>query len=79
MKLKKFVIRKIKSRSKGSGYVADVVKINDSTGCGGLHGYTDINDPALDEYRDFINQNIRMMESLNASTCTFTIDEDVDI
>ena len=67
LKLKQVIIRKIESKFKDSKYVADIVKINDETGCGGLHGYTDINDPALDEYRDWINFHIRMMESMNAS------------
>lgn len=42
LKLKQVIIRKIESKFKDSKYVADIVKINDETGCGGLHGYTDI-------------------------------------
>ena len=37
-KLKQVILRKIESKFKDSKYVADIVKINDETGCGGLHG-----------------------------------------
>lgn len=43
LKLKQVIIRKIESKFKDSKYVTDIVKINDETGCGGFHGYTDIN------------------------------------
>lgn len=79
LKLKQVIIKKIESKFKDSKYVADIVKINDKTGCGGLHGYTDINDPALDEYRDWINFHIRMMESMNASKMTLTVGENVEL
>ena len=46
---------------------------------GGFHGYTDINTPALDEYRDLINLNIRLMKSMNASKFILTVDEDVEL
>ncbi|WP_418323537.1 hypothetical protein [Segatella sp.] len=59
--------------------MTDIVKINDETGCGGFHGYTDINDPALDEFRDWINFHIRMMESMNASKMTLTVGENVEL
>lgn len=78
-KLKLVILRKIESKFKDSKYVADIVKINDKTGCGGLHGYTDINDPALDEFRDWINFHIRMMESMNASKMTLTVGENVEL
>lgn len=38
-----------------------------------------INDPALDEYRDWINFHIRMMESMNASKMTLTVGENVEL
>ena len=78
LKLKQFVLKRVKTQD-GDNYFADVVKINDATGMGGFHGYTDINNPALDEYRDLINQNIRLMKSMNASKFILTVDKDVEL
>ena len=78
-KLKQVILRKIESKFKDSKYVADIVNINDETGCGGLHGYTDINDPALDEYRDWLNLHIQMMEKMSARKFILTIDENVEL
>ena len=55
------------------------LKINDKTGCGGLHGYTEHQRPPLDEYRDWINFHIRMMESMNANKMTLTVGENVEL
>lgn len=77
-KLKKFVLKRVKTQD-GDIYFVDAVKINDATGMGGFHGYTDINNPALDEYRDLINLNIRLMKSMNASKFILTVDEDVEL
>ena len=35
--------------------------------------------PALDEFRDWINFHIRMMESMNASKMTLTVGENVEL
>lgn len=47
LKLKQVIIRKIESKFKDSKYVADIVKINDKTGCGGLHGLLTSTTPPL--------------------------------
>lgn len=46
-KLKLVILRKIESKFKDSKYVADIVKINDETGCGGLHGLTSTTPPLM--------------------------------
>lgn len=77
LKLKQLVLKRMQDQD-GDIYFANVIKINDVTGMGGFHGYTDINDPALDEYRDWINLNIQMMEKMDARKFILTIDEDVE-
>ena len=78
LKLKQFVLKRVKTQD-GDIYFVDVVKINDATGMGVFYGYTDISTPALDEYRDLINLNIRLMKSMNASKFILTVDEDVEL
>lgn len=77
LKLKQIVLKRVPAQD-GYVYFADVVKINDTTGMGGFHGYSDINNPALDEYRDWIDLNIQMMEKTNAKKFSLTIDEDTE-
>ena len=78
LKLKQIVLKKVETLHDGFVYMADILKINEETGCGGLHGYTDINDPELDGYRDWLNLNIQMMEKMDAKKFILTIDEDVE-
>ena len=77
LKLKQLVLKRVQTQD-GNIYFVNVIKINDSTDMGGFHGYTDINDPALDEYRDWLNLNIQMMEKMDARKFILTIDEDVE-
>ena len=77
-KLKQLVLKRVQAKD-GDVYFVDVIKINDATGMGGFHGYTDINDPALDEYRDWLNLNIQMMEKMDARKSILTVDEDVEL
>lgn len=77
-KLKQLVLKRVQSQEDYT-YFIDVIKINDVTGMGGFHGYSDINVPALDEYRDLINLNIRMMEKMDAKKLVLTLDEDVEL
>ena len=74
-KLKQLVLKRVKSQEDNI-YFVDVITVNDATGMGGFHGYSDINDAALDEYRDWINLNIRMMEKMNAMKFILTVDEE---
>ena len=78
LKLKQLVLKNVATVC-GDRYMVDILKINDETDCGGLLGVTDINDPVLDEYRDWINFHIRMMESMNASKMTLTVGENVEL
>ena len=77
LKLKQLVLKRVQTQD-GNIYFVNVIKINDSTDMGGFPGYTDINDPALDEYRDWLNLNIQMMEKMDARKFILTIDEDVE-
>lgn len=77
LKLKQLVLKRVQTQDGDISFV-DVIKINDTTGMGGFHGYTDINDPALDEYRDWLNLNIQMMEKMGARKFILTVDEDVE-
>lgn len=77
LKLKQLVLKRVHTQD-GDTYFVNVIKINDTTGMGGLHGYTDINNPALDEYRDWLNLNIQMMEKMSARKFILTVDEDVE-
>lgn len=77
LKLKQLVLKRVQKQD-GDIYFVNVININDSTGMGGFHGYTDINDPALDEYRDWLNLNMQMMEKMGARKFILTVDEDVE-
>lgn len=77
LKLKQLVLKNVETVH-GDKYMVDILKINDETDCGGLLGVTDIDDPALDEYRDWINLNIQMMEKMGARKFILTVDEDVE-
>ena len=77
LKLKQLVLKNVETVN-GDKYMVDILKINDKSGCGGLLGVTDINDPALDEYRDWLNLNIQMMEKMSARKFILTVDEDVE-
>ena len=77
LKLKQLVLKNVETVC-GDKYMVDILKINDDSGCGGLLGVTDINDPILDEYRDWLNLNIQMMEKMDARKFILTVDEDVE-
>ena len=77
LKLKQLVLKNVETVC-GDKYMVDILKINDDSGCGGLLGVTDIKDPVLDEYRDWLNLNIQMMEKMDARKFILTIDEDVE-
>ena len=77
LKLKQLVLKNVETVN-GDKYMVDILKINDESGCGGLLGVTDINDPILDEYRDWLNLNIQMMEKMSARKFILTVDEDVE-
>lgn len=77
LKLKQIVLKRVQTQD-GYSYFIGVIKINDSTGMGGFYGYSDINNPALDEYRDWLNLNIQMMEKMDAKKFILTVDEDVE-
>lgn len=77
LKLKQLVLKNVETVD-GDKYMVDILKINDESGCGGLLGVTDINDPILDEYRDWLNLNIQMMEKMSARKFILTVDEDVE-
>ena len=78
LKLKQLVLKNVATVC-GDRYMVDILKINDETDWGGLLGVTDINDPVLDEYRDWLNLHIQMMEKMSARKSILTIDEDVDL
>ena len=78
LKLKQLVLKNVATVC-GDRYMVDILKINDETGSGGLLGVTDINDPVLDEYRDWLNLHIQMMEKMSARKFILTIDEDVEL
>ena len=78
LKLKQLVLKNVRTVC-GERYMVDILKINDETDCGGLLGVTDINDPVLDEYRDWLNLHIRMMEKMSARKFILTIDENVEL
>lgn len=77
LKLKQLVLKNVATVC-GDRYMVDILKINDETDSGGLLGVTDINDPVLDEYRDWLNLHIQMMEKMSARKFILTIDEDVE-
>lgn len=78
LKLKQLVLKNVATVC-GDRYMVDILKINDETDSGGLLGVTDINDPVLDEYRDWLNLHIQMMEKMSARKFILTIDEDVEL
>lgn len=78
LKLKQLVLKNVATVC-GDRYMVDILKINDETGSGGLLGVTDINDPVLDEYRDWLNLHIQMMEKMSARKFILTIDEDIEL
>lgn len=78
LKLKQLVLKNVATVC-GDRYMVDILKINDETDSGGLLGVTDINDPVLDEYRDWLNLHIRMMEKMSARKFILTIDENVEL
>lgn len=78
LKLKQLVLKNVATVC-GDRYMVDILKINDETDSGGLLGVTDINDPVLDEYRDWLNLHIQMMEKMSARKFILTIDENVEL
>ena len=78
LKLKQLVLKNVATVC-GDRYMVDILKINDETDSGGLLGVTDINDPILDEYRDWLNLHIQMMEKMSARKFILTIDENVEL
>lgn len=78
LKLKQLVLKNVATVC-GDRYMVDILKINDETDSGGLLGVTDINDPVLDEYRDWLNLHIQMMEKMSARKFILTIDEDIEL
>ena len=74
LKLKQLVLKNVATVC-GDRYMVDILKINDETDCGGLLGVTDINDPVVDEYREWLKLHTQMMEQMSARKLILNSDE----